>query len=204
MEIITENWYLKYALEFMIKKSPIRLGCPIIFLDITRPVIMNISLPGRHEEAVYFYITEKPLMLAQEKLFYNGVHYGAFLHLEMTLEEMNQNIRRTLIGGASSPRWFPTAALNANEVQVLRLLSDGRSTHMCAELLGIHPKYVSMYKCRAMNKLGIRRSTGLWRLMAVLKSVLKRQENHSDCVKWDWGLQLVGEPASRPGKMLIF
>ncbi len=183
MRVITENCFLRIGLEQIARELPEQYNHPIIFIDLTRPVKADTLLPGKYEDALYLYVTEKPLMLALEKLFYNGIHSGGFLHMRMSWKEMVRHIQRTLSGGPPLSFRRPAASLSAKEIQVLHLLSDGRSTQMCADLLGIHPKSVSMHKCRAMNKLGIRRSTGLWQLMIVLKSILECQRYSTDIIK---------------------
>ncbi len=182
MRIITENCFLRLGIEQIIREWHEKLYHPIIFIDISRPVKTNMPLPGKYEDAMYLYIAEKPLVSAQEKLFYNAIHPGSFFHMRMSWKGMARHIQRALSGDPPLPFWQPTTSLSAKEIQVLHLLSDGRSSRMCAEHLGIHPKYVSMYKCRAMSKLGIRRNTELWRMMAVLKSILECQRHYSDWI----------------------
>jgi two-component system, NarL family, response regulator NreC len=55
----------------------------------------------------------------------------------------------------------PLMSLSMREREVLQLVAEGKTTAYIASVLNLSPKTVSTYRCRAMEKLGIRNITEL-------------------------------------------
>jgi DNA-binding NarL/FixJ family response regulator len=71
-------------------------------------------------------------------------------------------VRRDAVVGLRSAQ-LDKDALSARELDVLRLLAEGKRTKDIANLLGVSPKTVETYRSRLMHKLGIDNVPGLVR-----------------------------------------
>ena len=58
----------------------------------------------------------------------------------------------------------PLERLSAREVQVLKLVTEGRTSKQIARALGVLPSTVDTYRSRLMTKLGVNDNPALVRL----------------------------------------
>jgi DNA-binding NarL/FixJ family response regulator len=62
--------------------------------------------------------------------------------------------------------------LTSRQIQILKLIAQGRSTKEIAHALGLSPKTVDVHRARIMDRLGVRDVASLT-LYAVRKGLLK-------------------------------
>jgi DNA-binding NarL/FixJ family response regulator len=103
----------------------------------------------------------------------------AYCSRDISLPELNDVVERLLKDGAEAPSTsngliqsgrrtridHPIAAeLTDRELEVILLLSEGRSVKECAELLNLAESTIENHKFRLMRKLGVHRFTDVLRI----------------------------------------
>jgi DNA-binding NarL/FixJ family response regulator len=141
-------------------------------------VLMDISMPGLNGIEATKQLAErcpstKVIMLsmhASVEHYYQAVRAGAWGYLlkESDAEEVAAAIRTVHLGrrflsakiaenyrpkpGAGSP----IESLSRREREILQLVTEGYRSAKIAALISISPKSVDTYRCRLMQKLGLR------------------------------------------------